>query len=55
MREIQAFEYLETEKSFVDEIKSNFHNFVRDIILVEKAKKWDTSFKIVEVLYCLDL
>ena len=25
---IQKFEYLENEKSFVDEIKSIFHNYV---------------------------
>ena len=30
--EIQRFEYLENEKSFLDEIKNIFHRFWRDII-----------------------
>ena len=30
--EIQKFEYLENEKSFLDEIKSFFHNFLRVVI-----------------------
>ena len=30
--EIQKFEYLEIEKSFLDEIKSIFHNYLRVII-----------------------
>ena len=31
-RQIQKIEYTENEKSFSDEIKSIFHNFVRAII-----------------------
>ena len=34
----QKFEYLENKKRFLDEIKSNFHNFWRAII--EKTKIW---------------
>ena len=30
--EIQKFEYLENEKSFLDEVKSIFHNYLRAII-----------------------
>ena len=30
--EIQKFEYLKNEKSFLDEIKSNFHNHLRATI-----------------------
>ena len=30
--EIQKFEYLENVKSFIDEIKSIFHNYLRAII-----------------------
>ena len=30
--EIQKFEYLENEKSFLDEIKNIFHSFWRAII-----------------------
>ena len=30
--QIQQFEYLENEKSFLDEMKSIFHNYLRDII-----------------------
>ena len=39
MTEIQKFQYLENEKSFLDEIKSIFHSFG------EKIKKAGTSFK----------
>ena len=46
--EIQIFEYLENEKSFLDEIKNIFHSFWRAIIWL-KIKNWwqiaDTSFK----------
>ena len=31
-RQIQKFEYLENEQSFLHEIKSNFHNYLRAII-----------------------
>ena len=45
--EIQKFEYLENEKSFLDEIKNIFHSFWRPIIWL-KLKNWwkiaDTSF-----------
>ena len=48
--EIQKFEYLENEKSFLDEIKNIFHSFWRAIIW-SKIKIWwkiaDTSFKYV--------
>ena len=33
--EIQRFKYLENEKSFLDEIKSIFHNYLR-VIFGEK-------------------
>ena len=36
--EILKFEYLENEKSFLDEIKSMFHSFLKDYHLVEKQK-----------------
>ena len=46
--EIQKFEYLEKEKSFLDEIKNIFHSFWRAIVWW-KIKIWqklvDTSFK----------
>ena len=32
-KKLQKFEYLKIEKSFLDEIKSSFHSFWRDIIL----------------------
>ena len=31
-RKIQKYEYLENEKSFLDEIKSIFHSFLKSII-----------------------
>ena len=37
--EIQKFEYLENEKSFLDEIKNIFHSFWRPIIWL-KIKIW---------------
>ena len=44
-REIRKSEYLEkNEKSFLGEIKSIFHNFLRAIIEL-KRKIADTSFK----------
>ena len=49
---IQKIDYLKKEKSFLDEIKGVFHNFLRVEIfsfhnfhLVKKNKKADTSFK----------
>ena len=46
--EIQKIEYLENEKSFLDEIKSIFHSFWRAIIWWKKLIKIaDTSFKLV--------
>ena len=45
--EIQKFEYLENEKSFLDEIKSTFHSFWRNIIWWKNRnlmKIADTSF-----------
>ena len=47
--EIQKIEYLENEKSFLDEIKSNFHGFWRAIIWwINKnlMKIADTSFNL---------
>ena len=35
----QKSEYLENEKSFLDEIKSNFYNYVRATIWLKKKKK----------------
>ena len=40
--EIQKFEYLENEKSFLDEIKSIFHSFWRAIFWW-KNKKYQTQ------------
>ena len=40
--EIQKFEYLENEKSFLDEIKSIFHSFWR-VIIWWKNKKYRTQ------------
>ena len=37
--EIQKFEYLENENSFLDEIKSTFHNYLRAIILGKTEKQ----------------
>ena len=42
-RQIQKIEYTENEKSFSDEIKSIFHNFLRAIIWLKKVL--DLSFK----------
>ena len=36
--EIQKFEYLENERSFLEEIKSIFHNYLRTIIWRKNAK-----------------
>ena len=51
--EIQKFEYLENEKSFLDEIKSIFYSFLRAFIWL-KIKNWwkiaDTSFKYFLIL-----
>ena len=46
-REIQTFEYLEKEKSFLDEIKSIFHNFVRAIIWWKKEKYWTQALRLL--------
>ena len=35
----QKSEYLENEKSFLDEIKSNFYNYVRATIWFKKKKE----------------
>ena len=43
--EIQKFEYLENEKNFLDEVKSNFQLF-KDYHLLNKRKIEDTSFKL---------
>ena len=42
--EIQKSEYLAKEKSFLDEIKSVFHNFLRAIVWWKARKITDTSF-----------
>ena len=44
-KEIHKSEYLENEKSFLDEVKNNFHSFWRAIIWW-KIFFLDTSFKI---------
>ena len=44
--EIQKFEYLEKEKSFLDETKSIFHNYIRTIIWWKKGIKVGTSFNV---------
>ena len=41
--EIQKFDYLENEKNFLDEVKSIFHNYLRDDTHM-------TSMKIVQFL-----
>ena len=51
--EIQTFEYLKNEKSFLDEIKNIFHSFWRAIIwwkIKNCYKKADTSFKFPKFL-----
>ena len=48
--EIQKFEYLESEKSFLDEIKSIFHSFWKTIIWWKNKNLMriaDTSFNIL--------
>ena len=42
---IQKFEYIDNEKSFLDEIKSIFCNYLRAVIWWKKWKIVDTSFK----------
>ena len=43
--EIQKFEYLENEKNFLDEVESNFHNYLSAIIYwINKIE--DTSLKL---------
>ena len=37
--EIQKLEYLEIEKSFLDEVKSIFHNYLRAIIWGKTEKQ----------------
>ena len=43
--EMQKYEYLENEKSFLKEIKTIFHCFWRAIICWKNKKMVDTSFK----------
>lgn len=38
-KEIQKFEYLEIEKSFLDEVKGIVHNFLRAIVWQKKRQK----------------
>ena len=45
-KKLQKFEYLENEKSFLDEMKNIFHSFWRAIIWW-KNKNSDASFKYV--------
>ena len=44
--EIQKFEYLENEKSFLDEVKSIFHNYLKYCHLLKQTKIENTSFKL---------
>ena len=37
-KEMQKFEYLEIEKSFLDEVKGIVHNFLRAIVWQKKTK-----------------
>ena len=46
MTKIQKCEYLENKSSFLDEIKSIFHNHLRAIIW-QKKKKMNTSFNTI--------
>ena len=49
MKELQKIEYLVKVKSFLDQIKNNFHSFLRAIILCKNKnllKIADTSFKL---------
>ena len=44
----QKLKYLENEKSFQDEIKSIFHNFLRAFIEANEAnffERWESDFK----------
>ena len=47
MTKIQKCEYLENKSSFLDEIKSIFHNHLRAIIWKKKKKKMNTSFNTI--------
>ena len=44
MTEMQKFEYLRSKKSFLDEIKSMFHNYLSAISWWKKWKIADTNF-----------
>ena len=44
--EILTFEYLENEKSFLDEIKSIFHSFLKGYHLVEKKNSEHEPFNL---------
>ena len=44
--EIPNFEYLENKKSFLDETKSIFHNYLRTII-DKKYEKSEHKFKVL--------
>ena len=49
---MQKFEYLENEKSFLDEIKNVFHSLWRAIIWLKIKNLWkiaDTSFKVLKL------
>ena len=41
---IQKFEYLENEKSFLDEIRNILHSFWRAIIWWKNKKNWKKNF-----------
>ena len=43
-------EYLDNEKSFLDEIKCIFHSF-REVIIWSKIKKLQTNFKVGENMF----
>ena len=50
--EIQKFEYLKNEKSFLDETENIFHNSWRDIIrwkIIKKKKKPTQALNIIKI------
>ena len=44
------FEYLENDKSFLDEIKSIFHNYLRAIICWIKEQYWTQALSYLRIL-----
>ena len=54
--EIQKFEYLENKKSFWDEIKSFFHNYLKAAIWWKNEKRWTQSLSsILTKVLCIGI